>query len=94
MAEIRVNQMEIKIDRMEIFILINNVNKAKDNIEISLSDIAEPNGCSGIMINQYYDRINNIIKLMENYKQLLEKDMNDIVKSINNMFELDEKMKY
>lgn len=83
---------ELKAKKDEIDKLIKAIEKKRDAIDVSVSSIEEPSKSKGIMLTEYIKRIEKISDLLKNYKQLLDKDVSDINKSIDKILEMDKQM--
>ena len=81
---------ELKVNVNELDHLVYGIKSAKDNINTSVASIMSPSKSSGIMISSYVERIKQISGLLDAYKQLLEKDVLDIVVSKNKITEMDQ----
>ena len=84
---------ELKINAENIDLLVTAISYSKNNINTSTKNISNPSNCRGIMITSYVDRIKKIGKLLDSYKQLLERDAVDIVASKDKIIEMDQKIK-
>ena len=83
---------ELKINTEKVMDLIRNVKNENNDISPSVQAVSSPSQCSGIMIQEYYSRIQKISELMKNYKELVKKDMDDIIKSEDTLKEMDKKI--
>lgn len=84
MAEIKINAKEFEDLLLNTLLSINNLSH-----EIFGEVTSEPDGCKGIMLNNYYEEIGNIRKLLEKYVELLRKDIQDIIICEKEMLETD-----
>ncbi len=82
------NDYKFLMDLKGIFSVTGRLRLAGDCINSSTASIPDPSKCSGIMISEYVDRIVMIANLMEKYKKLIEKDLEDmenVAKAVKNM---------
>lgn len=84
---------ELKIDANNLDALVLSIKMSTKGINTSTKSINDPFNCRGIMITAYVDRIKKIGKLLDSYKQLLEKDAVDVIASKNKIIEMDQKIK-
>lgn len=84
---------ELKINADNLGVLVLAIKNSTKGINTSTKSINDPSNCKGIMITAYVDRIRKIGKLLESYKQLLEKDAVDVVASKNKIIEMDQNIK-
>lgn len=82
----------ISINSDRIDILAQSMSNQSQKLDPSVKSISNPSKCNGIMIFSYLDRIQNISKLISNYKSLLEKDVVDIRNSKNKIVEMDKNL--
>ncbi len=83
---------ELKAKIEDIDGLIKAIKTDKDAIDVSVSSIKNPSRSKGIMAFEYVKRIKDISKLLDKYKQLLDKDISDINNSKQKIQEMDKKM--
>lgn len=72
--------------------LVNLRNKV-DDLDTSIQSVPETEKCDGIMISEYIDRIEKISQLLENYKDLVFKDISEIKKTESIARIMDERVK-
>lgn len=84
---------EIKINSNDIEGMVTSVIEAGNDINISIESIEAPNICSGIMLEEYYNKVSQIRNLLQSYILLLNKDMSDIITAKNKLVEMDSQMK-
>lgn len=83
-------ESKIKID--EVDGLIGSIKTNEKAVDISVSSVKEPAKSRGIMVSEYVKRIKDISKLLDRYKQLLDKDIIDIRISKEKILEMDAQM--
>lgn len=83
---------ELKAKLDDIDVLVGAIKTNKDAIDISVSSIKDPSKSKGIMVTEYIKRIRNISDLLNQYKQLLDKDISDINMSKDKIKEMDKQM--
>ncbi len=83
---------EVKAKIEDIDDLIGAIKTNKDAIDISVSSVKDPSKSKGIMVTNYIKRIRNISDLLDQYKQLLDKDISDINNSKEKIQEMDKEM--
>ena len=83
---------EVKANLDDIDTLIGSMKTKKDAIDISVSSVKDPSKCKGIKLSDYIKRIRDISSLLNQYKQLLDKDIEDINISKDKIREMDKQM--
>ncbi len=83
---------ELKAKLDDIVILTRSIKSKKDAINTSVSSVTDPSKTKGIMLSEYIKRIRDISNLLNKYKQLLDKDVEDINLSKDKIREMDKQM--
>lgn len=68
----------IYINIPEVAILIFNVESRATRIDTSLKSVPNAPSCSGLMVDEYIERIGQISALLDKYKLLVHKDMQEV----------------
>ena len=56
---------------------IGGIRTAKNALDTSVSKVPKVSSCKGIKVSDYEAKVREISKLLDLYKKLLEKDLND-----------------
>ena len=72
--------------------LLNSIQYYKDAISTSVTAIKEPSVCQDIMLSEYVQTLRDISKLLDKYKELLNKDIADIRNAKSKIQEMDTQM--
>lgn len=83
---------EVKAKIKDIDDLINAIKSSNEKMDTSVSSIKHPSKSEGVMAFTYVDKIQEISKLVESYKQLLDKDAEDILHAKEKIEEMDKEM--
>lgn len=83
---------EFKINFGELDGIISNMNLAIKNIDPAAPGMHTPTQCQGTVLSDYVNRMDKISKLLTKYRELLEKDVEDIKKSRRTLAEMDTKI--
>ena len=83
---------ELKIKLNELSELIESIKKNKTALDTSVASIKQPPQSKGIMVSTYVDKIHEISKLLDKYKELLEKDLTDFIAAKQKLEEMDQEM--
>ena len=67
----------IQINELTLITNLGMVRAAKNALNTSVSKVPKVSSCKGIKVSEYEAKVREISKLLDSYKNLLEKDLND-----------------
>lgn len=79
----------ISINEIMTITLLNNIDNAKKQLKTSTKSIPSVSTCKGIILTEYEKRAREISALLDLYKQLLDKDLNETRRATGNLIKVD-----
>ena len=83
----------IKININAVDLMAFSIKSSGEKLDANIKNIDEPTKCSGIMVKDYYERIKKISDILEKYKLLINKDVEDIKLAKDKIVQMDSTMK-
>ena len=79
----------IKIDFIEYMLCTNSIQSSGQSLDPSLASQVESGACSGILLQEYLVRLDEIASLLRQYQTLVSKDVQDFAKAGRSLLDAD-----